>query len=250
MDPTKQRGFLNNNPGNMDRAQGGEPWQGEIRSTTDNRLTPFQRLELINGRFCVFVSPQWGIRATAKNLFAYADRLGICTVRGFISKWAPPGENDTAAYIASVAAKLGVHPDKPIDIRTYATLYAIIDAIIRVECGGMPYTGSEIEDGLKLAGVVKPVGVTTSRTAAAGAVSSGATVTSVVVSSCQEPLQQFADTLAPMAGTIRLVDNILLGIKIALGVIALIGVVVMIYERVKRAKTDKSIDFNPTVVGV
>lgn len=70
MDPRTSRGFLNNNPGNVDRSA--DVWQGEIRDPDDPRLTPFQRNELVNGRFVVTISPQFGIRLLAKTLFAYA----------------------------------------------------------------------------------------------------------------------------------------------------------------------------------
>lgn len=152
MDPRTTRGFLNNNPGNMDRAQG-EPWQGEIRDAADPRLSEFQRGELTHGRFCVFVSAEYGYRAMAKNLFAYADQLGHHTVASLIGQWAPPNENNTTAYIANVCAHLGVASDTRVDVRDYSTLHDLTDAITRVECGGMPYSGDEIKAGLHMAGV-------------------------------------------------------------------------------------------------
>lgn len=239
MDPTKQRGFLNNNPGNIDR---GEAWQGLISDPADPRLTEFQRNELLHGRFCVFQSAEWGIRAMAKNLFAYRDRLGLRSVRQFISKWAPPNENNTEAYIASVAGKLGVSPDAAVNLNDYSTLAAICDAIIRVECGGMPYSGHEIEDGLRLAGVVKPVTVATSATAKAGTVASAATVAEVAANAVQAPLQNVVDTLAPAAGTSHLVDNILIGAKVLLALVALVGIGWMLWERIKRERRDVAIE--------
>jgi hypothetical protein len=150
MIPKEQRGYLNNNPGNMDRDP--EAWEGEIKDSADPRLTPFQRHELTDGRFCVFVDAQHGIRAMAKNLFAYHDELKLRSVAALIGEWAPPNENDTTAYIKAVCERLGVQADDPVDVRNRTTLHALIDAIIRVECGGMPY-GREIDDGLALAGV-------------------------------------------------------------------------------------------------
>lgn len=266
MDPRTTRGFLNNNPGNMDRSA--DTWQGEIKDAADRRLTDFQRGELTKGRFCVFTSAEFGIRAMAKNLFAYADRLGLHTVRQFIGKWAPPNENDTEAYIASVARKIGGSADEPVDIRSYKALAAIVDAIIRVECGGMPYGGNEIEDGLRLAGVVKPVGVTTSRTATGLTIASGATVAGggvaviqesttqatapmqtpqlpapptdiqATVTAVQEPLRQTAEGLSPFAGTSPAIAQALFWLKIALAVIAIVGIAVAAWERVKRARRD------------
>ena len=150
MDPRTTRGYLNNNPGNMDR--GNPPWNGEIRdlSQTQNEI---QRIELTHGRFCVFNDAQHGIRAMVKNLRAYRDQLGCKSVRDYINRWAPPNENNTAAYIANVAGPLGVQPDDPVDIEQRAIMRGLVDAIICVECAGMPYSPDIIEEGLTLAGV-------------------------------------------------------------------------------------------------
>lgn len=287
MDPRKSRGFLNNNPGNMDRSE--PPWQGEIRDPADPRLTDFQRGELTRGRFCVFATPQLGIRGMARNLFAYTDRLGLCEIDDLITKWAPPpkgglvvaatggeangeDQNDTAAYIKAVADRLGVRPDTCVNLRDYKVLYAIVDAIIRHECGGMPYKGSEIEDGLLLAGVVKPVGVTTSKTATGLTVASGATVAGASVSALQETvkqpvqipapppppslpvpdfsgavapvqdtLRQAAETLTPFAGTSSTLDHVLFALKIGMAVIALVGIGLAIHERIKRSRRDQQL---------
>lgn len=255
MDPRTSRGFYNNNPGNIDR--GAEVWQGEIRDPADGRLSTFQQGELTKGRFCVFVSAEYGIRALAKNLFAYRDRLGRRTVRQIINTWAPPNENDTGAYVAAVARRAGVDADTEIDIRDYKTLHGIVAAIIIHECGGMPYQGGEVEDGLRLAGVVKPVGVTTSRTATSLTVASGATIAGggvaviqdaaqpqasdvhATVTAVQEPLRQAAEGLSPFAGTSPAIAQALFWLKIALAMIAVVGIAVAAWERVKRARRDQ-----------
>lgn len=268
MDPRKSRGFLNNNPGNVDR--GADVWQGEIRDPNDPRLTDFQRNELLKGRFCVFAEPRPGIRMLAKTLFAYRDRLGHRTVRRIINTWAPPVENDTGAYVAAVAARVGVSPDAELDLSDFKTLKALVSAIIIHECGGMPYAGTEIDDGLLMAGVVKPVGVTTSGTAQGLTIASGGTIggasVSVIqeaverpvpvpapppsppapdfgsaVSGAQDALRQTADTLAPMAGTSQTLDHILFALKIGMAVIALIGIGLAIRARMKQWRRDQKI---------
>lgn len=148
--PRDTRGFLNNNPGNMDR--GTVVWNGEVRDVASAQNT-MQIWELTTGRFCVFVSAVLGIRAMAKNLRAYHS-IGDSTIRQYIDRWAPPIENDTAAYIAAVAERVGVSADERVDIEQYRVMSALVDAIIRVECAGMPYDGDEIKDGLALAGIV------------------------------------------------------------------------------------------------
>ena len=264
-DPRTSRGFLNNNPGNMDRSE--PPWQGEIRDPADPRLTKFQHEELTKRRFCVFVSPQLGIRAMARNLFAYTDRLGLCEIEDLIRRWAPPVENDTAAYIDAVARRLGVRPDACVNLRDWKVLHAIVDAIIRHECGGMPYAGSEIEEGLLLAGVPKPVGLTTSTTAQGATLASGGTIGGAGVSAVQEAtkappqipaplpvghdlpppdfggatdaIRQTADSLTTFAGTSQTVDTLLFGLKLALAAVALVGIGMVIYGRIKQWRRDQ-----------
>jgi len=149
--PKQTRGYLNNNPGNMDRGE--PPWNGEIRDVAKCQ-NDVQRNELLHGRFCVFERAELGIRAIAKNLIAYRDRLGCRTIRDYINRWAPPNENNTEAYIANVAARAKTSPDAEIDIANPGIMFAVIDGIIRVECAGMPYEGNEIADGMQLAGVM------------------------------------------------------------------------------------------------
>jgi hypothetical protein len=148
IDPQQTRGYLNNNPGNMDRSE--PPWNGEIRDINECQ-NDVQRAELTHGRFCVFTDAVHGIRAMDKNLKAYHTNLGCSTIRDYINRWAPPNENNTAGYIARVAESLNVGPDDRIDIFDAATACALIDGIIRVECAGMPYTPEVIAEGVAAA---------------------------------------------------------------------------------------------------
>lgn len=75
-----------------------------------------------------------GLAAMDANLQSYG-RQGINTLNGIISKWAPPTENDTAAYIKAVAARLGIGPDQPIDLSDPAQRQAIGTAIMLQEKG-------------------------------------------------------------------------------------------------------------------
>ena len=101
----------------------------------------------------MFVDAPHGIRALARNLRAYRDRLGARSVRDYINRWAPPNENNTAAYIANVAHACAVGPDDPIDIDVRRVLAALVTGIVSVECAGNPYEGTDaIDRGLTLAG--------------------------------------------------------------------------------------------------
>jgi hypothetical protein len=85
----------------------------------------------------------------ARVLANYAS-AGITTVRGIISRWAPPGDNnDTAAYVDAVASHLHVRPDAPLDLKT--ALAPLIAAIIQHENGIQPYSAATINRGIGLA---------------------------------------------------------------------------------------------------
>jgi len=127
------RGIRNNNPGNI---RHGDSWQG---------LAPEQP----DSAFCTFVSPAYGIRAMGRILRNYQRKYGLNTVRGIISRWAPPTENDTEAYVLHVAEKLGVGADDAIDVDSL--LAPLVGAIIHHENGQCPYDAATIARGVELA---------------------------------------------------------------------------------------------------
>ena len=130
------RGIRNNNPGNI---RHGENWLG----LNPNGLN-------IDSAFCVFTAPVYGIRALAKVLVNYKRIHGLNTVRQIVSRYAPPNENQTTAYIQSVAKQLGVYPDTVIDIEERGVLTVFIKAIIRMENGIQPYSDELIQQGIEL----------------------------------------------------------------------------------------------------
>jgi len=130
------RGIRNNNPGNI---RHGSNWQG---------LNPNSKN--IDPAFCVFTSSVYGIRALAKVLINYKKIHSLNTVRQIISRYAPPNENQTTAYIQSVAKQLGVVPDTIIDIEERGVLTVFIKAIIRMENGIQPYSDPTIQQGIDL----------------------------------------------------------------------------------------------------
>lgn len=130
----RPRGIRNNNPGNI---RHGENWQG---------LNPNSRS--IDAAFCVFNTPVAGIRALAKVLINYKKLYGLNTVRQIISRYAPPNENQTTAYVQSVARQLGVLPDVVIDIEERGVLTVFIKAVIRMENGIQPYSDETIQKGI------------------------------------------------------------------------------------------------------
>ncbi len=133
---TLPRGIRLNNPGNIKEAPGDKTqWQGE-RATNDDPV------------FEEFVSPEAGIRALVRILLGYQRRYGLNTVTGIIARWAPGCENDTGAYVAHVASRLGVTPDQAIDLTKAETMAGVVEAIIRHENGQQPYAREVILAGV------------------------------------------------------------------------------------------------------
>jgi hypothetical protein len=86
----------NNNPGNL----------------RDQTGTIYPSLPHDSGGFVIFPTAQAGWDALQNDLTIKANR-GM-TITQTISAWAPPSENNTSAYIASVSAQTGLSPDTPL----------------------------------------------------------------------------------------------------------------------------------------
>jgi len=121
----KSRGIRNNNPGNI---RWGDEWQG---------LVP--QAQRTDKSFCQFISSEYGIRAMIIILRNYQSKYGLKTITGIVKRWAPPNENDTQAYIRSVATATGTAADKPIDLTDSRKLFPLLQAIIKHENGSQPY---------------------------------------------------------------------------------------------------------------
>lgn len=119
------RGIRNNNPSNI---RWGDEWKG---------LVP--ELQRTDKSFCQFRTPEFGIRAMIIILRNYQSKYGLKTITGIIKRWAPPNENDTQAYIRSVALATGTDADKPIDLTDSRKLFPLLQAIIKHENGTQPY---------------------------------------------------------------------------------------------------------------
>lgn len=127
------RGIRNNNPGNI---RHGSNWNGLAEEQPDSA-------------FCTFIKPEYGIRAMGKILLNYQKLYGLDTVSEIINRWAPPVENDTGAYAAHVAEKIGVDPDEKISV--YSNLQGLVLAIIKHENGQQPYDIATIQRGIEMA---------------------------------------------------------------------------------------------------
>lgn len=131
------RGIRNNNPMNIRK---GENWKGLAEVQDDPA-------------FCVFKEPKWGIRAFCVLMRNYKKLYGIDSVRGIIDRFAPASENDTTSYIEHVSLRLGVHHDKSLDLTDCDTMLELCKAVIKHECGIIPYSDRQIKEGIYLAGI-------------------------------------------------------------------------------------------------
>ena len=129
------RGIRNHNPGNLVWVETIQ-WQGQ----TGN-----------DGRFCTFDSAASGIRALCKQLLVDQDKYGLRTVRDIISRWAPPAENDTGAYVNAVAHLMGVRPNAALELHNDLVLTALGTAIITHENGQQPYAEELIHNSARRA---------------------------------------------------------------------------------------------------
>ena len=119
----ESRGIRNNNPLNIRRS--GDNWQG-LRTLQEDR------------EFCQFSSMAYGWRAAFVILCkTYYGKYKLKTIRALITRWAPPKENNTEAYIRRVTDRIGIGPDtvlgSPQEHPAQWMMIAMAMAI--VECG-------------------------------------------------------------------------------------------------------------------
>lgn len=131
------RGIRNNNPGNLGFA-------GQKGASRENG----------SGRFAAFNTPEEGLAAMSKqlDLFYTGKSKNVKgpaqSVSAIISAWAPPGENNTKAYIAQVAKELNVSPTAKLNLNDPNTKMALMQAIVKKENGGNPYTLEQYQAGV------------------------------------------------------------------------------------------------------
>lgn len=119
------RGIRNNNPGNIEWIQNSAArWRGMVSA---------------DGRYGIFDTAANGVRAIGGELAA-SIRKGQ-TIEQAIHEWAPPTENNTAAYVAAVARAVGVAPSVKL---ARAHIPAATLAIIKHENGIQPYNPADV----------------------------------------------------------------------------------------------------------
>ncbi|MGN7832645.1 hypothetical protein ACTJI2_13645 [Pseudoxanthomonas sp. 22568] len=238
----QSRGIRNNNPGNIDRNPANK-WQGRMPR---EKMTPKQREE---PRFEVFASAAWGIRALCVTLITYFDKHGLNTVRKVISRWAPPGENNTSAYVNAVADAIGVKPDDFINLHEYRRLRPLVVSIIQHENGQQPYSADTIDEGLRLAGVVKPgqklvPAPTAASRATVTALTAGAAAAVVELPQVLPPIvegfQQALPALQSIGQITAITGSLPPGVRAAAGVLVLLSVGASLYAWWRLRRADKA----------
>lgn len=94
--------------------------------------------------FKAYATPEEGLADMSRLLSVYQDKYGLNTVEGIISRWAPPTENNTPAYIGIVADALGVSPTDQINVNDPAVKQKLMAAMIQVEHGAQPFTPDQL----------------------------------------------------------------------------------------------------------
>lgn len=128
------RGIRNNNPGNLN-------YVGQAGATKEGGP---------NGRFAVFGSMQEGVAALVRQIGLYVKR-GRNTIRKILEVYAPPGENNTNAYIAAVSKALGIGPDDALDTENAQQVMGLVRAIANHENGKGHVSDADISGGYQLA---------------------------------------------------------------------------------------------------
>jgi hypothetical protein len=96
------RGIRNNNPLNIRRTK--DQWLGLKKEQTDSQ-------------FCQFENLAYGWRAAFKLLTrTYYHTYRLYTISTIVTKWAPPNENNTKAYVENVSRLTGIGADEPLGI--------------------------------------------------------------------------------------------------------------------------------------
>ncbi len=93
-------GIVNNNAGNVRDLPVGT-WMGQVGN---------------NKGFVVFESMDWGVRAWLSNFYSSVKNHQTDTIEKYISRYAPPSENDTAGYIAYISSQTGIPSTAPIPL--------------------------------------------------------------------------------------------------------------------------------------
>ncbi|MBO6059398.1 MAG: hypothetical protein J6P67_04560 [Bacteroidaceae bacterium] len=135
---SEPRGIRNNNPLNIRKS--GVKWQGLKTLQEDKEFFQFETIE-------------WGWRAAFVILCrTYYGKYKLRTIRDIVSRWAPPKENNTEAYIRHVSDYTGIGPDRDLgDPKTHPTNWLLIGYAMAVMENGKTLPPIPMIKGFSLA---------------------------------------------------------------------------------------------------
>ena len=128
------RGLRNNNPGNI--RLGSFKYRGEVARSSDRAFRQFE-------------SMAWGYRAMFVLLHTYALRYQCRTLRDYISRYAPPSENNTEAYIRRVAYATHLTDRDELNTLSKPMMVQVVAAMSEVE-NGVAADIDDVNDGWEL----------------------------------------------------------------------------------------------------
>ena len=147
------RGIRNNNPLNIRLSK--DKWQGQINGKGNIDGNSSLSSERAGGEavFCVFSSIELGWRAAFVILCkTYYGKYKLRTIRGIVTRWAPPKENNTPAYIRHVSDYTGIGPDRDLgDPQTHPTNWLLIGYAMAVMENGKTLPPIPMIKGFSLA---------------------------------------------------------------------------------------------------
>lgn len=129
------RGLRNHNPLNIRRSN--TQWKGMAERQDD-------------GAFVSFVSNAWGYRAAFRVLHTYMVKYGLRNIEDIVSRWAPPTENHTRAYIDTVSKLSGIGSRVNLYVTNKEDMVKVVMAMAQVE-NGVAANKWEVEEGYRLA---------------------------------------------------------------------------------------------------
>ena len=147
------RGIRNNNPLNIRLSS--DKWQGQINGKGNIDGNSSLSSERAGGEavFCVFSSMEYGWRAAFVILCkTYYGKYKLRTIRDIVTRWAPPKENNTPAYIRHVSDYTGIGPDRDLgDPQTHPTNWLLIGYAMAVMENGKTLPPIPMIKGFSLA---------------------------------------------------------------------------------------------------
>ena len=126
-------GIRNNNPGNLVHTS--IKWQGKVPKPNNA------------GRFEMFTSPEYGVRAMIKDLTSKIESHK--NIEAIVSRYAPAFENNTRAYINVVAKALNVSSTATL-LPTKNTLKLLVISMAKHETGGNYITNELFEKAYRI----------------------------------------------------------------------------------------------------